>query len=571
MRRLAILLIIVLPANAVAVGKLLAEIPCPVAEPTGMTADGDSLWISDLATRTIVRFRPSDGAVLDKLAAPADMPMGLALVNGTLFSADRGSDWIARLRPGAPDLSTVPYYEQWPFGLAHDGKHLWVVDAQKAKIHEVDPEDGTTIRTFEAPASAPTGLAFDGKYLWVADHVSDELYMVDRKDGSVILPIASPGPYPSALAVAAGSLWVADYQTRKLYKLSLSEDAPYVEDKERRVHASYEVTYRPKGTGRVKDLVALLALPRDIPGQHVLGELSFEPKPTRFEIDQWGQKVAVFELGTIEVGQVRRLRCRFQIVSWVRRSKGQVRRVRWEGDFALYRTRFQILPEKLETAKAEPGLEPYLADDVKYDLGSPVVGDLVEKLTKGKKARWDKARALYEHLAKSITYERSGGWNNAAAVLERGNGSCSEYTFALIALLRKAGIPARYVGAISERGDEASFDDVFHRWAEAFFPGYGWVPLDANAGHGARPGERGFFFGGRSNRHVVTTIGGGGSRLMGWNYGHNQTWKSEGGATMLTDDNAIGKYRPLTKLTAPPATSGAQLKAPDAEPGQCAK
>jgi len=157
-----------------------------------------------------------------------------------------------------------------------------------------------------------------------------------------------------------------------------------------------------------------------------------------------------------------------------------------------------VVPEKLETSASEPGLERYLADDTKYDLGSPQVSELVEKLTAARGRAGTKARALYEYLAKTISYDRSGGWNNAAAVLERGNGSCSEYTFTLVALLRKAGIPARYVGAISERGDEASFDDVFHRWAEAYFPGYGWVPLDANAGHGVKPGERGFHFGGRT-------------------------------------------------------------------------
>jgi transglutaminase-like putative cysteine protease len=138
----------------------------------------------------------------------------------------------------------------------------------------------------------------------------------------------------------------------------------------------------------------------------------------------------------------------------------------------------------------------------------------VDKLTREKGVAFDRARVIFEHQAKVIAYDRSGGWNNAAAVLERGTGSCSEYTFALVSLLRRAGIPARYVGALSERGDEASFDDVFHRWAEAYFPGYGWIPLDANAAHGQPPGERAALFGGRSNGHVVTTVGGGASEYL---------------------------------------------------------
>ena len=53
-------------------------------------------------------------------------------------------------------------------------------------------------------------------------------------------------------------------------------------------------------------------------------------------------------------------------------------------------------------------------------------------------------------------YERSGGWNTAPIVLERGNGSCSEYTFVFISMCRAAGVPARYVGSVVERGESAS-------------------------------------------------------------------------------------------------------------------
>jgi transglutaminase-like putative cysteine protease len=507
-------------------GKVLAELPCPVAEPMGLAAEGETLWIADLATRTVAQLRTSDGAVVRKLDAPGNAPTGVAWLDGTLFLADRSLDWIGRVKSAdASGLSPIQYYEQWATGLVHDGRHLWVVNAQKAKIHEVDPKDGTTIGTFEAPASAPTGIAFDGAYLWVADHGTNEIYMVDRKDGGVRAILPAPGPYPSGLAISGQSMWVSDYQTRRLYRVALPDDTPYLEDQERRVHVSFEVTYRAKGKGRITHLVSYLAIPVEIPGQHILSELEYEPKPSRFETDQWGQKAAVFELGDLE--------------------PGQMRRVRWEADFALFRTRFPIVPERVDRARAAtaPKLDAYLGDDVKYDLGSPEVSELADKLAPDKKGTYGRARAVFDHLAKIITYDRAGGWNNAAAVLRRGTGSCSEYTFALVALLRKAKIPARYVGAISERGDEASFDDVFHRWAEAYVTGYGWVPLDANAAHGRPPGERAAFFGGRSNRHVVTTIGGGGSRLFEWTYNNNETYGTEAGGAL--DVQPMGRYRPL--------------------------
>ncbi len=543
MSAVACALALALPLSALGyAGQILKELPCPVREPTGMASDGQFLWVTDMATRTVVKVRPADGTVADKLESPGDLPTGVAFHEGLLFTADRSKGWIARRKlSGGPDLSHLPYYERWAGGLVHDGAHLWVVDQRAAKIHRLDPVDGTTIQSFDAPGKAPTDLAFDGRYLWIADHGTDELYMVDRRDGKVLLPVRAPGPYPSGLAVLEGALWVADYQTERLYQLSLPDGTPYVEDQERRVRVSYEVTYRAEGAGRIVDLVSHVALPRELPGQHILSPLQFEPQPQRVVADRWGQRVAVFELGPL--------------------AAGEVRRVTWSGDFAVYRTRFQLVPEMVgEPLPLDPSLAPYLADDRKYDLEDPALGELVARLTAGKLAPYDRARAIYEHLTRSIVYDRSGGWNNAAAVLERGTGSCSEYTFALVAMLRKAGIPARYVGALSERGDEASYDHVFHRWAEAFFPGFGWVPIDANAGYGTSPGERGHYFGGRSNRHVITTVAGGESELLDWGYNSHQTYGVEGAATL--DVQSVARFRPLLQEGEIPPHQAPRVVAP---------
>jgi len=55
------------------------------------------------------------------------------------------------------------------------------------------------------------------------------------------------------------------------------------------------------------------------------------------------------------------------------------------------------------------------------------------------------------------------------SVLKRGSGSCSEYSFVMIAMLRAAGIPARYAGSVVIRGDDASRDDVsIDGWKHTF-------------------------------------------------------------------------------------------------------
>jgi transglutaminase-like putative cysteine protease len=143
-----------------------------------------------------------------------------------------------------------------------------------------------------------------------------------------------------------------------------------------------------------------------------------------------------------------------------------------------------------------------------------------------------------------MKYELSGGWNLAPTVLKRGTGSCSEYTFVYIAMCRAAGLPARYVGAITVRGDDASWDDVHHRWVEIYLPGYGWIPVDPSGGDASLPQEQANGFGYVDNRFLITTTSGGGSEYLDWNYNGNERWISKGKCKVVVE--SFGEWTPVT-------------------------
>ncbi len=64
--------------------------------------------------------------------------------------------------------------------------------------------------------------------------------------------------------------------------------------------------------------------------------------------------------------------------------------------------------------------------------------------------------------------------------LEERKGVCQDFAHIMIALVRRLGIPCRYVsGYLYHREDEdRSAEDASHAWVEAFLPGIGWVGLD---------------------------------------------------------------------------------------------
>ena len=69
-------------------------------------------------------------------------------------------------------------------------------------------------------------------------------------------------------------------------------------------------------------------------------------------------------------------------------------------------------------------------------------------------------------------------------MLARGTGSCTEATYAFVAICRCLGVPARWLGGTMRRGlpSGRGLDTMFHRMAEAWIPGHGWLPVEPTRG-----------------------------------------------------------------------------------------
>lgn len=113
---------------------------------------------------------------------------------------------------------------------------------------------------------------------------------------------------------------------------------------------------------------------------------------------------------------------------------------------------------------------------------SQKVTELAIKLTKGIKGERKKAKAIYEYVAKNITYDVKKLENDlfklsdsALKTLRTKSGVCQDYAFLTVALLRAADIESHYISGYgnSER----------HAWVEANIDGK-WVLMDPTWGAG---------------------------------------------------------------------------------------
>ena len=94
----------------------------------------------------------------------------------------------------------------------------------------------------------------------------------------------------------------------------------------------------------------------------------------------------------------------------------------------------------------------------------------------------DAAHLLAAAVAEAIAY-RPGvtqAHTTAAEALALGEGVCQDHAHALIAVARRADLPARYVSGYLMSGGEGA--EAAHAWAEIWVQGLGWIGFDpANA------------------------------------------------------------------------------------------
>src|SRR5699024_12838994 len=82
----------------------------------------------------------------------------------------------------------------------------------------------------------------------------------------------------------------------------------------------------------------------------------------------------------------------------------------------------------------------------------PVIIDKAEEITEGLDSDREKAKAIYEYVAKNNDYDVEkldddvfNPDDNAIATIEAGKGICQVYTFLTTALLRSLGIESGYI------------------------------------------------------------------------------------------------------------------------------
>jgi transglutaminase-like putative cysteine protease len=132
-----------------------------------------------------------------------------------------------------------------------------------------------------------------------------------------------------------------------------------------------------------------------------------------------------------------------------------------------------------------PGsVTPFLeaTDEVQSDDSTLI--DQATALTSGKTTQWEAVLAICGWVMDNIDYY-SNNDTDALSTYNEGFGVCTNFSHLACALLRAAGIPARYASGHSlskqytlPSGHTTYWGQGPHAWIEVYYPSLGWVPYD---------------------------------------------------------------------------------------------
>ena len=144
---------------------------------------------------------------------------------------------------------------------------------------------------------------------------------------------------------------------------------------------------------------------------------------------------------------------------------------------------FHFGPEDVKPYDTNSELyKKYTAERNTHVIFTPEIKKLTDSLIAGETNPYNKARKIFDHIAKTYPWARAREYatldNIPAYVLKNNHGDCGQVGLTFITMARYAGIPAKWQSGWMLHPGEINL----HDWAEAYFEGIGWVPVDVSFG-----------------------------------------------------------------------------------------
>jgi sugar lactone lactonase YvrE len=197
-------------------GKVLRDFATGADRASGITFDGEAIWLGSTYNRQIVKANAKTGETIESYYTPgagviyamAGDPPGRSsplLERRQQPQAPQGRP-RERGNPNAPRDGTGAHGLEWK-----DGK-LWMAVPPSREIYRIDPKTWVIDKRFDAPAHRPHGIGWEGNSLWVAESNLNAFFKYDTETGAITekIQLADNDPLPHGMTIRGNVMWYCD-------------------------------------------------------------------------------------------------------------------------------------------------------------------------------------------------------------------------------------------------------------------------------------------------------------------------------------------------------------------------
>ncbi|MEO7650605.1 MAG: hypothetical protein ABIZ80_09050 [Bryobacteraceae bacterium] len=199
-------------------GRVLRKLPTDADKASGITYDGQAIWLASTYSREIIKsdamtgktiskyFTPGAGVIYQMVGDAPGRSSPLAKKGAIAAPAKSKQRATGRPAPGHPAPGTGAHGME-----RRDGK-LWAAVPPSREIYRLNPATWVVEKKFATAGNRPHGIGWEGKYLWCTDSNLNAFFKHDPETGEILekIQLTDRDPLPHGMTIWEGMLWYCD-------------------------------------------------------------------------------------------------------------------------------------------------------------------------------------------------------------------------------------------------------------------------------------------------------------------------------------------------------------------------
>jgi sugar lactone lactonase YvrE len=209
---------------AYADGTVLREFGTEANAASGITFDGEALWLASTYSRELIRcsattgktiskhFTPGAGIIYRMTGDPAGRSSPLAPPPQPRPEGQRRTErqQVGGFQMGQVQGAAAP--GTGGHGLEWRDSKLWVAVPPSRTVYRINPQTWVVEKQWPSAGNRPHGIGWEGKYLWVTDSNYNAFHKHDPETGDILekIQLADSDPLPHGMTIWQSMMWYCD-------------------------------------------------------------------------------------------------------------------------------------------------------------------------------------------------------------------------------------------------------------------------------------------------------------------------------------------------------------------------